>query len=363
MPDILDHLPKPEPDSERLKTVLRRARPDRVPLAELAIAEEVLAALHGKPLIPLPANNEADQLRAWARQRVGLWHRLGYDYYRVRAEIPFAVNRLAAADTAASAQGDRQWSNEHTGVIQSRADLEKYPWPRPDQIGFAQAEAAIEVLPEGMEAIGFSGGVLEWACELVGTERFLMMLYDEPALIRDLVDRVGEVIYAAFEAFCRMDAIFALWLGDDMGFKTATIISPAHLREYILPWHRKYAELAHRRGRFFLLHSGGHVEAIMPDLIETVGIDAKHSFEDVIVPVDQFKQRWGDRVAVLGGVDVDLLARGSADEVSQRTGRILQSCAANGGYACGSGNSITNYVPPANYLAMIETVHRFNGRL
>jgi uroporphyrinogen decarboxylase len=68
-------------------------------------------------------------------------------------------------------------------------------------------------------------------------------------------------------------------------------------------------------------------------------------------------------VAVLGGVDVDLLSRGSREQVRQRTEQILERCAPAGGYACGSGNSVTNYVPPANFLAMVETVHRFNGRM
>ena len=39
------------------------------------------------------------------------------------------------------------------------------------------------------------------------------------------------------------------------------------------------------------------------------------------------------------------------------------ACAPGGGYACGSGNSITNYMPTENYLAMIQTIHRFNGRM
>ena len=101
----------------------------------------------------------------------------------------------------------------------------------------------------------------------------------------------------------------------------------------------------------------------MPDLIEEVRIDAKHSFEDVIVPVEEFKRRWGARVAVLGGVDVDLLSRGTEGDVRRRTAQILEACAPGGGYACGSGNSITNYMPTENYVAMIETIHRFNGRM
>lgn len=358
----LDMLPPPQPDVERLLAVLRRERPDRVPLVELAIADEVLAALTGEPLPPLPTNADAAALRRWAEPRVRAWWRLGYDYYRVRAEVPFAIPRLAAADTAPLAGGDRQWVNEQAGVIRTRDDVERFAWPRPQDIGFAAAEAAIACLPEGMKAIGFSGGVLEWASELLGMESFSIALYDDVDFVRSVVDRVGPIILDAFEAFCDMDAIVAIWLGDDMGFKTATLISPDHLRALILPWHRRYAELAHRRGRLFLLHSCGHVEAVMPDLIETVGIDGKHSFEDAIVPVEEFKRRWGDRVAVLGGVDVDLLSRGTTEQVRQRTRAILDACAPGGGYACGSGNSVTSYVQPENYLAMIDTVNRFNGR-
>jgi uroporphyrinogen decarboxylase len=191
----------------------------------------------------------------------------------------------------------------------------------------------------------------------------MLQLYDDPNLVREVVDRVGQTIYEAFRVFCEMEKVFAIWLGDDMGFKTSTLLQPAHLRQYILPWHKRYAELAHRNGRLFLLHSCGRVEPVMRDLIEEVRIDAKHSFEDVIVPVEDFKRRWGANVAVLGGVDVDLLSRGTAEQVRRRTEQILAACAPGGGYACGSGNSITNYIPTRNYLAMIETVQRFNGRL
>jgi uroporphyrinogen decarboxylase len=112
----------------------------------------------------------------------------------------------------------------------------------------------------------------------------------------------------------------------------------------------------------FLLHSCGNLETIMDDVIE-LGVDAKHSFEDVIMPVEQVKQRWGNRLAVLGGVDVDLLSRGTEQQVRDRTETILRACAPDGGYACGSGNSIANYVKPQNYLAMLEAVHHFNGRM
>ena len=359
---ILPGLPKPDPDVERFRRVLQRGACDRVPLVELAIAEETLAELHGGPLIPLSRQGGLQRFREAVWQRIQLWRALGYDYYRVRAEIPFQMETLAARDTGVLAKGERHWVNEHEGVIKTLAGCEAYPWPAPAAVDFAAAEAAAKGLPEGMGLIGFSGGVLEWSSNLLGLEGMMLLLYDDPDLVRAVVDRVGQTIYDAFRVFCEMESVFAIWLGDDMGFKTATLLQPQHLRQYILPWHKRYAELAHRSGRLFLLHSCGHVEAVMPDLIEEVRIDAKHSFEDVIVPVEQFKRRWGSRVAVLGGVDVDLLSRGTEDEVRRRTAQILAACAPGGGYACGSGNSITNYMPTANYVAMIETIHRFNGR-
>jgi uroporphyrinogen decarboxylase len=348
------------PDAETFRRMLRRQPVTRVPLVELAIADEVLGAVSDEPLLPAPTASDPREWNAFAAQRMRIHAALGYDVYRVRAEIPFTSTRQSAPDTAA--RGERAWSNEGTGIIATRADFERYAWPRPADIGFAHAEAAAACLLDGMGLIGFSGGVLEWTAELLGLENLALLLYDDPHLVREVVDRVGALILAAFETFCDMPDVFALWLGDDLGFRSATLISPDHLRDLILPWHRRFAALAHERGRFFLLHSCGHTEAVMPDLIETIGIDAKHSFEDAVVPVEQFKQRWGDRVAVLGGVDVDLLSRGTPEDVRRRTREILDACAPAGGYACGSGNSITNYVPPENFLAMLETVHRFNAQ-
>ncbi|MHC4445843.1 MAG: uroporphyrinogen decarboxylase family protein [Planctomycetota bacterium] len=361
--NALNNLPKPEPDVESFKTMLRRGKPHRVPLVELAIADEILAELNGRPLVSYPSDGSSQQLRKWASQRVQLWWRLGYDYYRIRADIPFVYDRLVTKDTASLSSNHRQWVNESHGIIQNRSDLEKYKWPTRADISFTQVESVIDCLTDGMGTIGFSGGVLEWSSTLLGLENFSLMLYDDPELVREVVNRVGQLVYEVFEVFCQTEKIFAIWLGDDMGFKTSTLIRPQHLREYILPWHRKYAELAHRTGRFFMLHCCGHIEPVMPDLINNVEIDAKHSFEDVIMPVEECKQRWGKDIAVLGGVDVDLLCRGTGDQVRERTRRILDTCASDGGYACGSGNSVTNYVQPTNYLAMIETVHRYNGRL
>ena len=99
---------------------------------------------------------------------------------------------------------------------------------------------------------------------------------------------------------------------------------------------------------------------VYPDLI-ACGIDAKHSFEDKILPVEEAYRRWGDRISILGGVDMDLLARGSEEQVRKRVREILGVCGTKGtGYCLGSGNTAANYIPRENFLAMLDEGRRWN---
>ncbi len=359
----VERLPRPEPDINNLLAVLRREKPRRVPMLELKIDEEVMSALLGEPYITWSKNAPADARRKSIEQTIGLAHRLGFDAFRLRTAVPLDFQKDKVEDTAKLSRGQRQWQNEHRGPIQTTEDLERFPWPELDDVDFGPVDEMLEALPEGMGCIAYCSGVFEWSSWLMGLERFSTALYDAPDLVRAVVDRVGNLIHDCLDVWCQIADIPIIWLGDDLGFKTATMISPQHLREYILPWHQLYAELAHRYNKLFLLHCCGNISAVIPDYAEKVGIDAKHSFEDVIQPVEDFHRRWGHKIAAIGGVDIDILARRTEADVVRRTSQILESCSPRGGYAAGSGNSVTNYVPVDNYLAMIETIHRFNGRL
>ncbi|MFH0979928.1 MAG: uroporphyrinogen decarboxylase family protein [Planctomycetota bacterium] len=355
----VESFPTPRPDYRRFLAAVRRQGAGAVPLIELALDPEVVAALLEEAL---PATDEEAGRRALAEQTVRLLYRLGYDVVKMSAPMPFEIRRLGAEDTAPLSRGQRQWQDQHHGCITSLDDLARFRRPAGSEADFAAFEAACRMLPDGMALLGFCGGVLELTCDLLGLEQFLYAVYDAPELVAAVIDHVGQTVYEVFEIYCQMEACCALWLGDDLGSKNGLLVSPDWLRQHVFPWYRRYVELAHRQGRPFLLHSCGNISAVLPDLIDEVGIDAKHSFEDAILPVEQFIDRWGDKVGTLGGIDVDLLARGPEQAVVARTRQVLEHAAPRRGYACGSGNSITNYVPPDNYLAMVETVARFNGR-
>ncbi len=338
---------KPEPSFDRLETVFARREPDRVPFIELFLDWEVMVAIRGEAFSEDPAQR-------W-RQMADLYSSLGYDYVPAGTAFGFPYRTVAAEDTAPLSRGQRSWVQERGGVIESREDFERYHWPEPSDEHCRPIETASEVVPEGMKLIVIGpGGVLENVMWLMGYGPLSYAMADDPDLAKAVFDRVGERLVKVFDAAAGHESVGALFLGDDMGFKTQTMLSPAAMREYVFPWQRRIVEVVHARGKPLLLHSCGNLEAVMDDLIDDVGIDAKHSFEDVIMPVTEVKRRWGDRVALLGGIDVDLLARGTPAQVRARTREVLEVCMPGGGYGLGSGNSVANYIPVENYLAMLE---------
>jgi len=199
---------------------------------------------------------------------------------------------------------------------------------------------------------------LSW---LLGYETLCLLLADDRALLRAVRDRLIQLHEAICRVFLSFRRVRVVWVGDDMGYRGGTLLAPDDMRELVLPGHRRLAEIAHRAGRPYVLHSCGNLSAIMEDLIRDVGIDAKHSFEDTIESVIDAKARYGDRIAILGGIDVDFLCRADEKQVRERVRWTLERCMPGGGYCLGSGNSIANYVPLAKYLAMLDAIRRFVG--
>ncbi len=354
-------LPAPQPDFSRLrKVLLRQGEPDRLPLVELLVDREMMEAVLCEP-VPYARPNHPEERAAELDRVIRFWRQTGYDYISVQASVPLRRYSLATDDTAPLKHEQRHWDNENGGPIMSWADFEAFHWPRPEEIDYSSIEYISSHLPEGMQMIFLGpGGQFENISELMGLTPLALAVHDQPDLVQAVAEKVGEMLTHLFATVAEMPNIGALWLGDDLGYKTSTVLSPRHLRQYVFPVQKKLAEIAHARDLPFMLHSCGNLERILPELIDEIGIDAKHSFEDVIQPVTEAKRRWGSRVALLGGVDVDFLCRSTEEEVRAYTRQVIASCAPGGGFALGTGNTVANYIPVDNYLAMVDEGLRFH---
>jgi uroporphyrinogen decarboxylase len=195
--------------------------------------------------------------------------------------------------------------------------------------------------------------VLENVMWLLGAEGLAWKLADDEPFVAAMFEAVGSRIAALVDLQASFDAVGAMVMGGDMGFATQTLVSPAVLRKYVFPWHRRIVAASHRHGKPIILHSCGNLAEVMEDIV-ACGWDAKHSFEDKIEPVWEAKRRWGARIAVLGGFDMDRIVRSAPQEVHAHTRTLIERCAPGGGWALGTGNSVPDYVPVENYLAMLE---------
>ncbi len=367
---------KRQPDFDNLRrTLLRQGPPGPVPFVELyadpGMVEAVLGEKFTWDMLARAGEEDPDARPSHAlrgRAVIDLILRFcyenGYDYVYSWTGLNFPrANFSAAADTASVENwpgGRRYWQDETTGPIQTWADFEEYPWPKPEEISYRAIEYLNAVVPEGMKICVNLGGIFENTSWLMGLQSFSYALFDQPDLIEAISGKVGEITASAAAAAASIDNVGMVFLGDDLGFATGTLVSPSTLRRYVFPHHRRLIEIVHGAGRLFLLHSCGNLETIMDELID-LGIDAKHSFEDKIMPVEEIYRRWGEHVAVLGGVDMDLLARGSEEQVRERTREILEVCGTRGtGYCLGTGNTVANYIPRENYLAMLDEGRKWN---
>jgi len=335
-----------QPDFDQFLKVLRRqGRPSHLPFYEHIASGEFIDARTGKAFSRMGAEDP----NRWPTF-VEFWLGMGYDC--VPMEIPL---NCPLGDARAS--GAQSFESEAKVVIRTMADFEQYPWPtEANPLDFRHFESVARLLPPGAKIVGgVCMGPFEWVSQMMGVMGLSYAIFEQPDLVAAMFRKIGALICSADRQIATMDAIGALRQGDDLGFKTSTFLCPDDLRRFVFPIYREMVAIAHAAGKPFILHSCGNLDEIYPELIDAVGIDAKHSFEEAILPVEEFKRRYGSKVTPLGGLDVDLICRGTEQEIRRYTRSKIEQCfAADGWWALGTGNSLTNYMPVKNYLIALD---------
>lgn len=355
-PSIQSYIPQPN-INQFIDTMMGRSKATTPPLVEFIVDEPVVKSIttgmfHREWVIP---GTHRETQTAYLDNLIEFWYRMGYDMMRFESSLPFPGTSRITQNTATEFHNNRSWAEENVSMINSWEDFENYAFPKVEEFDFFPFEYLNSHLPEGMGlALAHGGGIFERVSWIFSIKKLCYLLFDKPDLVQAVTQKVGDLQLAFYRHLLDLDHLSAIFPGDDMGFRSSTIISPTDLRKYFLPFHATLAQYSHERGVPYFLHSCGNLLKIMPDLIETVGIDGKHSYEDAIIPIEKFQELFGEQIAVLGGLDIHFLATSKQEQVRARVRELAKTCGSRGRFAIGSGNSIPDYVPVDNYLAMVD---------
>jgi len=342
------------PDYNNVLQVVNNRKPRRLPLYEHHIDTPFISKIVDRPIV-LQGNRDRDYV-AYYREVIGFWKEMTYDAFDYEAAICEIFPGHGAI------MGGK-------GPIQSRDDFSRYPFAELPAIFWStyrpHLDAIREALPPGMKAYGGCGyGIFESSQDLVGFESLCLMQYDDPELFADLFRTIGDLYVTLWSRMIRdySDIFVFFRMGDDLGYKTSTMLAPDTIRRFIMPQYGRIIDLVHQSAKKVLLHSCGCIFEVMEDLI-ALGIDAKHSNEDQIAAFDRWIELYNDRIGLFGGIDVNTLCRNSYRDIYREVldkGTRFRKAAR--GYGIGSGNSIPEYVPVEGFMAMVEAVQEIRRR-
>jgi uroporphyrinogen decarboxylase len=237
------------------------------------------------------------------------------------------------------------------GLIRAESDLTMMNLPDPtDPRLYDEARAFVASKGERAAAFITRAGIFPTLLSM-GMEGFSIALYENRPFLETILDRYFEWSIEVAQRVCRLG--FDLYVTtDDMAYKTGPLFSPAVFHELVMPRYRKLAE---KVSLPWVMHSDGNIEPLLADLI-SLGIAGIHPLEKGAVDIRQIKARYGQRLCLLGNVDLNILGNGTVEETEREVRSLLEDLAPGGGYIISSGNSLASYLKPANVNAMARVI-------
>jgi uroporphyrinogen decarboxylase len=368
---------QPDFNNRLLKAIYCQGEPDRVPMVEAGIATSIKERFLGRKItslqdeiefwetagydfIPLEAGLRTIIDAAIHHEGTGRFESATPDSPKVAQAKEFAINQLSKFQlTTVNEDGSlRSWAPEGKGFINCIEDLEAFPWPSPEDMDYSEFETIKGLLPPGMGVFCYAGAIFSSLMLMMGLEECFIGMTRGSELFTQLLKKVGEFQVKVVEILLETGSVGGIWINDDMGFQTGPLVAPKLYQKYTFPYYREIKHLVASKGIPLLLHSDGNITKILPDLAE-IGFNAIHPIQPECMDILQARQILGDKVCVIGNLSLGYpLGTGTPEDVVKEADLLIRKLAPGGGYCFSSGNSIPDYIPYENWLAMRDTALR-----
>jgi len=334
---------------ERVITTLKRGIPDRVPYMEGIVEDEIASKIVGEKI----------EVK-WSIAPGGDFLQSGESLAVMQKKVCRAFNKdninfCAFAPIYASRSIDEKGKEiVGEGLIKTREDLSLVQFPDPKSKKFVEQAKEFIKNKEDFCSVGAIRLGIGAVIMSMGLEAFSYALVDDPNLITELLD-----MYCSWteEAIPVLEEIGfdIFWAFDDVAFNNGPAFSPNLYREVVLP---RLSSVAKKIQVPWISHSDGNMMPIIQDWV-TLGMNAIHPIQPDVIDIFEVKEKYGDKVCIIGNIDMQNLAAASPEDIDAEVKTKIERIGKGGGYIISSSNSITNIMKVENVKAMIKAIDKY----
>ena len=236
------------------------------------------------------------------------------------------------------------------------SDVNKHDWPDTKYLDFTELYETIKGFKDKSVFTGLWSPFFHDLCFFFGMENYFIQMYENPALVEAVTERVVDYYVEANELFFSGlgDAADTMFFGNDFGTQLDLFISPEMFRKFVLPSFKRIIAVGKKHQKFIMLHSCGSIARIIPDLIDA-GVDVLHPIQAQAVGMnaDNLAQYKND-LAFVGGIDAQsFFVDATPDEIKNEVRRVRKILGPNI-VISPSHEEILPNIPSANIKAMAE---------
>ena len=236
-----------------------------------------------------------------------------------------------------------------------------FDWPDPAKyISPAECKAVVDAAPEGYAVMGVLWSAhFQDTCAAFGMEAALMKMLTDPDMYKAVDEKIVQFYLKANEIFfeATKGRLHAVLIGNDLGSQTGLMLSPALIREFVIPGAKRLIAQAKSYGLKVVYHSCGSIYDVIDDLIEA-GVDVVHPIQALAKGMEpaRLKETFGNKVSFCGGVDAqNMLVNGKPEEIANKV-HELKSIFTTGLIISPSHEAILPDINPANIEALFKAV-------
>jgi len=233
-----------------------------------------------------------------------------------------------------------------------------YTWPEPDWWDYSHLPDQVKGNEHRIVRGGGSEPFLRYK-QLRGEEQAFLDLLVYPDMVHYCLDRLFHLAYqSTLRIFETIPGVVSItYVAEDLGGQNSLMLSPGQIHEFLLPRMKRMMDLTRQHGSVVFTHTDGAVRDIIPDLIE-IGMQVLNPVQWRCAGMERegLKRDFGDRIVFHGAMDnQQTLAFGTVEDVRKEVCENYRILGEGGGYILCPCHNIQPVSPPENVVAMYET--------